>query len=1189
MERRWLQQWTINLSIIVLMMVSLSGCSVVYLIDKTTDVALIPAGKGTLETRTTSTLARRGGPEIRVTLDLTALKASLADEAYYRTEQRKIKYRSNEHLLNALFLGESAVFLVGFITWIANWEEIGQTKNPDGSTTTHYDWGANAPKWSKWFMAAPAIDAALAAIEIIVVYESAGESREASRVQKKTYITPWKPGKEVRLGAPMPRRIANHPVSVSLPQFNWGIDVGTDDDGVARIPLSELATKAVENISDLQSVPNLDQVQYEVSTEVDGKTLTDSMFSDAGIFHEVVQEQRYLRQQLPADLATEVAFSDDDDFIPNNALDAGERNGKLQITVRNTGKGKGIDVQLHLQSDTASVKIAQTRSSEGMGAIVGDALASANINIAQTRSLGDIEPNAERTVTLPITTSLQAESGVANILVETKEKRGYDAQKQQVRIPVVRLQPPRLAIADVEVNDKRLGNAVGNGNGIPENDETIELIAFVTNSGEGAALGTKLELVRINSGLDVQVSEAELGTIRPGETVRAVLRFRIPRTFAAAALDYQLLVTESRGADSAEKMDAIPMSTQLPILAYSRPEPDKLITNGSTVQFSITPRNSGKLGARNVRLQLSAGGAVVTPSSTIELGAIEAGSSLKPQPFTVTLPRTFRDAQLQLKVHLSQAQFDGLDRTESYDVTLLAPDLTIADRVADASGDGKIQLGEQVELELTITNRGKLSAESARLLVSTTDPRIRIQNPERSLGSLAPNFTSNPERFAFTIPRAVPPGELPITVKVTHADFPPVIQSFNYTVYAETIASTTVTATQTPQNRQTPVVTANKPPAIVLRENLSERETVYSPSFTLRVSVSDDRGVAAVYTTHDNRRIYDSQTDPDAPRQLQASNRQSLSFETRVNLSEGENLITIMARDNNNQQESKSIRLIYEPKTTAPGLEAPADVDVDIPQSGAKNPDAVALVIGIEKYQSLPDALYADRDAIAFQQYLIRLLGVSEENIILRTNQLATGTGIKTAFRRLENLVIPGKSDVYVFYSGHGAPTINGQRYLLPTDGDPDFLSDSGYSLTAFYDRLSKLNAKSVTVFVDACFSGTDKANNPLRPGTRPIIELVEGDAAYQNLEILSSSTGTQISSSLEGKKHGLFTYYLLKGLRGEANQESDGDLTLGELEAYVHRHVADEARRLMNREQQPVFTGQKERVLYYDPKLGQR
>ena len=81
-----------------------------------------------------------------------------------------------------------------------------------------------------------------------------------------------------------------------------------------------------------------------------------------------------------------------------------------------------------------------------------------------------------------------------NILVETKEKRGYDAQKKQLRLRVAELKPPHLTVTAVEVNDKTLGNSVGNGNGIPENDETIELNVFIKNGGVGDALGGQIRI-----------------------------------------------------------------------------------------------------------------------------------------------------------------------------------------------------------------------------------------------------------------------------------------------------------------------------------------------------------------------------------------------------------------------------------------------------------------------------------------------------------------------------------------------------------------------------------------------------------------------------------------------------------------------------------------------------------------------
>lgn len=69
----------------------------------------------------------------------------------------------------------------------------------------------------------------------------------------------------------------------------------------------------------------------------------------------------------------------------------------------------------------------------------------------------------------------------------------------------------------------------------------------------------------------------------------------------------------------------------------------------------------------------------------------------------------------------------------------------------------------------------------------------------------------------------------------------------------------------------------------------------------------------------------------------------------------------------------------------------------------------------------------------------------------------------------------PGRSDVFVFYSGHGAPNTE-TGYLMPVDADPTALAISGYPLGTLYDNLAQLEARSVNVAIDACFSGATGA-----------------------------------------------------------------------------------------------------------------
>ena len=139
-----------------------------------------------------------------------------------------------------------------------------------------------------------------------------------------------------------------------------------------------------------------------------------------------------------------------------------------------------------------------------------------------------------------------------------------------------------------------------------------------------------------------------------------------------------------------------------------------------------------------------------------------------------------------------------------------------------------------------------------------TDSRIRIERPERTLGSLGPNSTSNPERFAFFLPRAVPAGALPILVEVTHRDFPSVKRTLEYRAHAIDIETTTVTPNRPTVQSQIPTTIANKPPIISLRAPDTDVQTVYSSNLILKASVGDDRGLESVQVMLNGQRIYDS-------------------------------------------------------------------------------------------------------------------------------------------------------------------------------------------------------------------------------------------------------------------------------------------------------------------------------------------
>ncbi len=247
---------------------------------------------------------------------------------------------------------------------------------------------------------------------------------------------------------------------------------------------------------------------------------------------------------------------------------------------------------------------------------------------------------------------------------------------------------------------------------------------------------------------------------------------------------------------------------------------------------------------------------------------------------------------------------------------------------------------------------------------------------------------------------------------------------------------------------------------------------------------------------------------------------------------------------------------------------------VDTPPSTRMpvNPNAYAVVIGIEKYRErLPDAPYAKSDAETMAKYLTKSMGFEKRNVALLINDRATRSDLsKYLGTWLRNRVKPG-SRVFIYFSGHGAPDVKtSSAYIVPYDGDPTYISDTGYPLKKLYEDLGKLKAGEIIVALDSCFSGAG-GRSVIARGARPIALTLKNPAiAAGNMVILSASSGAQASSTYEDKGHGLFTYYLLKGLQGAADANQSGNISVKELHEYIGPRVETIALEEYNNEQTP-------------------
>ena len=237
------------------------------------------------------------------------------------------------------------------------------------------------------------------------------------------------------------------------------------------------------------------------------------------------------------------------------------------------------------------------------------------------------------------------------------------------------------------------------------------------------------------------------------------------------------------------------------------------------------------------------------------------------------------------------------------------------------------------------------------------------------------------------------------------------------------------------------------------------------------------------------------------------------------------------------------------------------------------NPNDWALIIGIENYASLPSVDYAKKDALMVKEYFIKIFGVPEENIIFLFDGDATKARLEGFLKNYIPKNVGEDTILYVYFAGHGAPHIEkGDAYLIAYDSDTRFIAQTGYQLKNFYEDLNRLPIKRSFVFLDSCFSGVAaRGEKMLLAGARPALIHVEDIRLLSGKVVsLAATTGGQISNSYPEREHGLFTYFLLRGLRGEADTNDDSCINVDELYNYVKNNVTKVSRR-KGMEQTPI------------------
>ena len=861
-----------------------------------------------------------------------------------------------------------------------------------------------------------------------------------------------------------------------------------------------------------------------------------------------ISQQKKEENEQPAKLSLYINFIDNNSIIPNNQLDAGE-SAIIKLLIKNEGKGKAFSVEINIDNKNEEIEIPN--------------------NI----SVDDIPAKEIKTIEIPIKAKLNVPSGEVRIQIQAKEKRGYYSPKYRLEINCLKLQKPKIKIINYKLNDSKTGYANGNGNGVPENGETIELIPVINNTGIGKAVNVDLKITSINNELTIQKETTTILQILPSKKVTGNLVFCIPRNFKDNNINIDIQATDVRGVSTAKKAIEIRTETYQPIIDYQYKLIDDnyngLLENGEECEIEIQPVNNGKMDAKNLSISLSANDLLFSNSQT-KIKTISAESKYVPLRFPFTVPRTLEKTSVNVQIQISQQDFPGLTDNINLAITPVIPDFELITQIIDPNKNNVIEQGESIELIVTVLNKGKLGAENVVLKLqgekqSELIPGVILGSDNKfEIGRIGAGKSSSPKRFLMHIQRSANPGTLPLDFNISQKDFASkkLLKSFH--IQEEQPVSIFVKSNKA---AHVPVLAAsikNRPPIIVIALPKNNQRTI-SEFQDLVGTVEDDKGIANIDFFVNGRRLDITRaigvTQPSNPKAKR-------DFNLRIPLQKGDNEIIVTAFDIENESISKTISVYRD----------------------SEKGELWGVVIGINRYSSskIQPLKYARNDAESFASYLKNTMGMDSNHLIELYDEKATLRNITSYLGTFLHKKANKKEDtVYIFYAGHGAPEIDDSskykdgiaKYILPFDTDLEYLFSTALDMDRIAVIFKRIRAQRVFFISDSCYSGSSGGRSIIAFGDTGNRAKISNQFLQRIIDsgkgrvVLASSEAGEVSQESDKLKHGFFTYYLLEGLTGKADVDQDQVIDVNE----AYRYVSNKVPEATNSGQNPVLKSEQE------------
>ena len=662
---------------------------------------------------------------------------------------------------------------------------------------------------------------------------------------------------------------------------------------------------------------------------------------------------------------------------------------------------------------------------------------------------------------------------------------------------------------------------------------------------------------------------------------------------------------------------------------------------GEDVTLTVKVRNGGK--GPLYRLQ----GRTKSADPALDghlfyLGKIEAGQSAE-DAVTVRIPRDRGDVGVSMQVEFEEHNGFVPDPLKAMVAMkgLPRPRFAYTYQILDdgsgnsvGNGDGRIQKGEAVDLLITLKNVGSVAAQYTFAEVTsplTEGQGLSIRDGRIDFGPLKPDQAKT-ARVNLSVRRELAVAELPLKLFIRDEGMnvalneelklavdsrpPPQIVATNKLVAVKAgsakihggagpdttviasagkdqslavtgelgdwyrvliseseigwVAKREVAEAPVTAKGDMPVPTVRGPAVVKLFQNAppvialaspSEGQQVTADRIQLIGAAASEKGIVRVEVRVNGQLIAKREERGVAVRATEGQKTSNLEFSERLPLNEGKNEIVVTAFDPENLT---AIRTITVTRVVDRGK-------------------IWAVVIGISQYKSIRSLKYADKDGLAFHDYLLNQVGVPKENLTLLTNDQATLFNLKRALGTDLKRKAGQKDTVIIYYAGHGAPETDAtspdedglEKYLVPYDADPNDLYTTALPMREVETIFQRLASERVIFITDSCYSGATAGRTFATASRRAVVS----DAFLARLSkgkgrvVLTASRASEVSEEREALGHGVFTYYLLEGLRGKADLDADGIITVDEIYTYVSKKVPEAT----GQNQNPVKKGEVE------------